>query len=208
MAQLSLQINDTEKPTKPILVAICGKSASGKNTLRDSLYGTLIQKHARVHVMISDTTRPCRINEIDGVDYNFVSKEVFWENIEEEKYIEYAQFKRWYYGTQLREIKKDEINLGIFNIAGLKRLASLSDNYDIIVVYLKVNLWERLRRSYRREHQFSREYLRRAIVDFFDFYKIEDYIANSFSNYIILDKQFLAHSVQHVMWTLYHKGII
>jgi len=208
MAQLSLQISDTEKPTKPILIAICGKSASGKNTLRDSLYGALIQKHAPAHIMINDTTRPRRMDEVDGIDYNFISKEVFWENIEEEKYIEYAQFKRWYYGTQLREIEKTEINLGIFNIEGLNKLASLSDNYEIIVVYLKVSLWERLRRSCRREHQFSWEYIRRAAADFFDFYKMEDYLENAFSNYIILDKQFLLHSVQHVMWTLYHKGII
>jgi guanylate kinase len=49
---------------------------------------------------ISDTTRALRGQEVNGVDYNFISKEEFKKNIKNKKYLEYAEvYNGTYYGT-------------------------------------------------------------------------------------------------------------
>ena len=49
---------------------------------------------------VSDTTRAKRNGEINGVDYNYITKEEFEKNIESDKYLEYAKVhSNKYYGT-------------------------------------------------------------------------------------------------------------
>ena len=60
-----------------IMVILSSPSGVGKTTLTKKLQ----QKYQNFKISISHTTRPPRSNEIDGVDYNFVSKEQFEELI-------------------------------------------------------------------------------------------------------------------------------
>jgi guanylate kinase len=48
---------------------------------------------------VSYTTRQPRAGEVDGVHYNFVSKDDFEIDIKAGNFIEYAQFADNYYGT-------------------------------------------------------------------------------------------------------------
>ena len=54
------------------MLIICGKSASGKDTIKREL----ISKHGFKGI-VTYTTRPPRKGEQDGVDYHFVSNEEF-----------------------------------------------------------------------------------------------------------------------------------
>lgn len=153
---------------KPIILAICGKSASGKDTLAKSLSAS-ISPYYRTNLIISDTTRPKRNGEQNGVDYNFLSERTFLQNIQDNKYFEYTVFRKWYYGTNRNSVSNDAVNIGVFNVAGLEHMIYLQYWYNIIPIYLDLNLEERLKRSYQRENKFKLEFLRRALVDEKDF---------------------------------------
>ena len=83
-----------------ILVVVSGPSGCGKSSI-DQL---LIKTRKNITMSISDTTRKIRGEEKDGIDYNFISKEKFLENIENDKYLEYAPVHSHYYGTQKKNI--------------------------------------------------------------------------------------------------------
>lgn len=85
-----------------ILVVVSGPSGCGKSTL-DQL---LIKNRKNITMSISDTTRKIRSGEKDGIDYNFISKEEFLDNIDNDKYLEYALVHSHYYGTPKGNINK------------------------------------------------------------------------------------------------------
>ena len=70
---LKAQKKATEKVAYKPLVMV-GPSGAGKGTLIDFLYGKFPDKFG---FSVSYTTRPPRAGEVDGKDYNFVSKEKF-----------------------------------------------------------------------------------------------------------------------------------
>ena len=85
-----------------ILVVVSGPSGCGKS----SIVQLLIKTRKNITMSISDTTRKIRGEEKDGIDYNFISKEKFLENIENDKYLEYATVHSHYYGTPKKNIDK------------------------------------------------------------------------------------------------------
>lgn len=52
-----------------------------------------------------DTTRPPRPGEVNGREYNFSTKEQFLQLVEEQGFIEHAQFGGNYYGTSVKAVK-------------------------------------------------------------------------------------------------------
>lgn len=100
---------------KGLLIVVSGPSGCGKSTLNQ----LLLQKRDNIVMSISDTTRTLRGKEINGVDYNFISKEEFEENIKNNKYLEYAKVHSdKYYGTPVDWVEKmlDEGNDVILEI--------------------------------------------------------------------------------------------
>lgn len=88
---------------KGLLIVVSGPSGCGKSTLNQ----LLLQKRDNIVMSISDTTRALRGKEINGVDYNFISKEEFEENIKNDKYLEYAKVHSdKYYGTPAPWVEK------------------------------------------------------------------------------------------------------
>lgn len=162
--------------SKPVILAICGKSASGKDTLAKSLSAS-ISPYYETNLIVSDTTRPKRNGERNGIDYNFISREQFLRNIQDNKYFEYTTFRTWYYGTNKDSIKEEAVNIGVFNVAGLEHMYYLQHWYNIIPIYLDLNLEERLKRSFDREKKFRLEFVRRAFVDEKDFKNIREVLS-------------------------------
>lgn len=91
-----------------LLVVISGPSGVGKGTVRKALFD--IPNHDLVY-SVSMTTRPPRDGEVDGVDYYFVSKEEFLKRIEEDKFLEWAEFVGNYYGTPKDKVE-EQLELG------------------------------------------------------------------------------------------------
>ena len=84
-----------------LLIVVSGPSGCGKSTL-DQL---IIKKRKNIVMSISDTTRAIRGQEVNGVDYNFITPEQFKENIKNDKYLEYAMvYTDKYYGTPIDNV--------------------------------------------------------------------------------------------------------
>lgn len=147
------------------IIAICGKSASGKDTLLQQI------KHNNkdLHEIISCTTRPPRDYEIDGVNYFFLSLEEFAHKDVMGEMLEVSKFRDWFYGTSLDGIKEDAINIGVFNPTGIYSLMQL-DNVDLFVVQVQASNKVRLIRSLHREvNPDVDEIVRRYLTDKEDF---------------------------------------
>ena len=52
-----------------------------------------------------DTTRSPRAGEVDGREYNFVTKQAFLQLLDEGGFIEHAQFSGNYYGTSVKAVR-------------------------------------------------------------------------------------------------------
>jgi guanylate kinase len=81
---------------------VSAPSGSGKSTL----VKRLLAEVPGVQFSISFTTRAPKENEIDGVDYCFVSRETFQQMIREGQFFEYARVFDEYYGTARASIEK------------------------------------------------------------------------------------------------------
>lgn len=79
--------------TKPIIIAICGKSATGKDATAKWLVNTLNDMSYPAHLMVSDTTRPARVNEKHGIDYRFINKNTFIQELKRNNYFEHTEFR-------------------------------------------------------------------------------------------------------------------
>ncbi len=94
---------------KGMLIVVSGPSGCGKSTLCQQL----IKIRDNITISISDTSRDIRGSEVNGIDYNFITKEEFEKNIKNNKYLEYAiVHSNNYYGTPIDNIEKN-LNNGI-----------------------------------------------------------------------------------------------
>lgn len=166
---------------KPALIAICGKSCAGKTTLLNAFK----KSNIGATVIVSDTTRPPREGEIDGVDYNFKTDNDFILGINEDNYLEWTRFRGWYYGTNEDSVC-GKVNVGVFNADGIAQLYTLQEQYNVVPVYLTAPFYVRLRRYIEREGKFSWECLRRMAADAYDFYNVPLWL-NMFPQYLVLD---------------------
>lgn len=89
--------------TRGLLIVISGPSGVGKGTVRKALFER--EGHNLVY-SISMTTRSIRKGETDGVEYHFVSKEKFKQEIAKGNLLEYAEFCDNYYGTPLDKVNE------------------------------------------------------------------------------------------------------
>ena len=85
-----------------LLIIISSPSGAGKT----SVCKKILENNKGISISISDTTRPARNNEVDGIDYNFISSIEFDERIKSNLYIEYAKVFNNYYGSQKENIIK------------------------------------------------------------------------------------------------------
>ncbi|KIJ55586.1 hypothetical protein M422DRAFT_24156 [Sphaerobolus stellatus SS14] len=83
-------------------LVISGPSGAGKSTLISRLF---LDHPDKFGFSVSHTTRNPRPGELDGKHYYFVTHDKFRELIDQEAFIEYAQFSGNYYGTSIMTVK-------------------------------------------------------------------------------------------------------
>ena len=90
------------------LVVISGPSGAGK----DSIVNNLKKFYKNYWVSVSMTTRDMRPGDVEGVSYFFIDNDTFEKRIQENKFLEYAKYNGYYYGTPKDKIL-DKLNQGI-----------------------------------------------------------------------------------------------
>lgn len=93
---------------KGFILLLSGPSGAGKSTLLKKLFTEFKDE---LYFSISSTTRAKRVNEINGVHYNFISLEEFEEGINKGYFLEWAKVHKNYYGTSLKSTQ-DALNNG------------------------------------------------------------------------------------------------
>ena len=147
-----------------ILVVLSSPSGVGKTTLTKKIQ----QKFPNFKISVSHTTRPPRSNEIDGIDYHFISKKEFEKLISNKKFYEYAKIFDNYYGTLKENVDKTiKVNDIIFDIdwQGTKQLKN-NKKLNLIKLYLiKQNKKEKKKRLLKRD-QNSKEDIEKRLKSF------------------------------------------
>lgn len=85
---------------------ISGPSGVGKSTL----INRLSKEMPDLGYSVSHTSRHKREGEVDGVHYNFISRERFRDMIERGEFVEWAEVYGEYYGTSHKTIKEHLLN--------------------------------------------------------------------------------------------------
>ena len=129
-----------------ILLILSSPSGAGKTTITKKIQ----QKYQNFKLSVSHTTRKPRDNEIEGIDYYFVTNNEFENLINKDSFYEYAKIFENFYGTSKKNvdevIKKNDI---LFDIdwQGTKQLSKFK-NLRLVKIYLitenKIEIKKRL----------------------------------------------------------------
>jgi guanylate kinase len=91
---------EAQRVTSPLLIVISAPSGGGKTTLCEQL----LASHAALSRAVTCTTRSPRNGEKDGLDYYFLTPEMFQERVRAGDFLEHATVHGNSYGTLKSEV--------------------------------------------------------------------------------------------------------
>ena len=118
-----------------IMLILSSPSGAGKTTLTKKIQ----QKYQSFKISVSHTTRKPRSNEVEGIDYFFLSHQEFEKKIRSKEFYEYAKIFDNFYGTSrnsVGEILKNNNNV-LFDIdwQGTQQLSKFKE-LKLIKIFL------------------------------------------------------------------------
>ena len=147
-----------------IMLILSSPSGVGKTTLTKKIQ----QKYQSFKISVSATTRSPRSNEVDGVDYHFISKKKFEQLIKNDKFYEYAKIFENYYGTLKKNVDETaKTNDILFDIdwQGTKQLSKFK-NLNLIKIYLITKNKEELKKRLIKRNQNTIEEIEKRFNSF------------------------------------------
>jgi len=173
---------------KPLMLVLSSPSGAGKTTLTKKIQ----QSDNSFKASVSHTTRKARANEVDGVDYHFVSKERFQKLIEEKAFYEHAKIFDNYYGTSKLSIKKiiDNKQNVLFDIdwQGAEQLTRHKE-LNLLKIYILPPSSEELEKRLLTRNQDDKEAIKRRLSSYskdilhsknYDYVLVNDKVENCF----------------------------
>ncbi len=122
---------------KGLLIILSGPSGVGKGTIRKLI---IDRPELNLAYSISMTTRKPRNREVDGLDYYFVDKKTFEDNIKKGNFLEYCEFVGNYYGTPLDKVNTiRETGKNVFleiEINGAEQVMAKTKGEDVVSIFL------------------------------------------------------------------------
>lgn len=151
-----------------MITILIGKSASGKDAILRNL-----KRNFCFTPLISTTSRPMRENEVDGVDYKFVSTQTFKYMIEIGCFIEYRSYNTlvngepdvWYYGMQTFDLEHDTNHVTILDVDGAREFIKYFGRDNVRVIYIHADDDVRKSRAEKRGSFDETEWIRRLNDD-------------------------------------------
>jgi guanylate kinase len=133
-----------------MILAIMGRTASGKNAIGEKLkelYG--------YEEMVSYTTRPIRTGEKDGVDYHYLTMKECQKKLDNGEFLELVQYGGNYYGTGKKEIEEmcDPTKKCLFVCTpdGAEQIKKFAGEENVKCIYIEAPEEDRLKRYMNRE---------------------------------------------------------
>ena len=155
------------------MIVLVGESASGKSSIEKYFvdnYG--------YNKVVSYTTRQPRANEVDGIDYHFISVKEFFKLKEDGFFAETAVYNNWYYGTAKEDCTDDKI--AVLTPHGLRQISKV-DGINTLSFYIEVPRRDRLIKILQRGDDIEEAY-RRSLSDVGQFDGISDEVNHIIDN--------------------------
>ena len=169
------------KDGENIMVILSSPSGVGKTTITKKIQ----QKYNSFKISVSHTTRPPRSNEVNGVDYHFVTNKQFEKLINKDQFYEHAKIFNNRYGTLKKNVDNGIHNNDIiFDIdwQGTKQLTKFK-NLKLIKIYLIAENKEELKKRLIKRNQNTSNEVEKRFKSFNDDVKHwKDY------DYVIINK--------------------
>ena len=161
-----------------MVLILCGKSCTGKDTIKRNLVN-----YYNFTPLITLTTRPKRDNEIDGVDYNFISLSELENLAHNGRIIEYRKFNTlvngkegtWFYATPLYHLEDLEDYVIILDPRGARKFIDYHGKDNCCLLCIESDEISRLNRAKQRPNFDQTEWDRRLETDSKDFGYFELY---------------------------------
>jgi len=149
------------KKKKGLILVISAPSGAGKTTLCKRL----LQSSSSFISSVSFTTRRSRKNEIEGVDYYFVSQKEFQKMIEKRRFVEWTEVHGRLYGTSIKlldqAIKEEKDVLLEVDVKGG---AEIKKNYpQAVLIFLLPPSWQELEKRLANRRTEDEEKVARRI---------------------------------------------
>ncbi len=123
---------------------ISGPSGVGKSTVLKALF----EGRNDLYFSVSATTRDPRPGEVNGQHYHFISPEQFMQWINEDAFLEYAQYVGNFYGTPMRYVD-EAMDAGkdvILDIEVQGAMQVIAKRPDTIRIFIAPPDWDELER--------------------------------------------------------------
>ena len=165
------------------MLVLSSPSGAGKTTLSKKIQ----ESDNSFKVSVSHTTRQARHNEVDGVDYHFVTKEKFQNLINEEAFYEHAKIFENYYGTSkssIQKITEKGYNV-LFDIdwQGAEQLTSHKE-LNLLKIFILPPSIEELKKRLVNRNQDDKEAIKKRLSA----YSIDVTHSKSYDHVLINDK--------------------
>lgn len=137
-----MQSDLLQRQHQPLLIVLSGPSGVGK----DSVLQRLKSRAAPFHYVVTATTRKKRAEEVEGVDYHFVSKDEFARMITDDELLEYAIVYDDYKGIPKEQVRQAmatgrDVIMRI-DVQGAKTIRSLAP--EALLIFLTTRTEEAL----------------------------------------------------------------
>lgn len=166
------------------MVCICGKAASGKDTILKNV----LEEYSDIFCRnLSTTTRSPRKGETQGIDYDFITEQEMMNKLMNGDMLEVVEFNENFYGTALDTLSKEKINISIYNPGGIELLLE-NTQINLLIFYIECDDKIRVLRYINREPNFDlQKFCDRMLIDEKEFNplieEIKDYeIFTKFNN--------------------------
>ena len=177
-------------PNKPLMLVLSSPSGAGKTTLSKKIQ----QSDNSFEISVSHTTRKPRPNEVDGLDYHFVSKEKFKSLLKENAFYEHAEIFGNYYGTSKSSIdkitKKNHNVLFDIDWQGSEQLSRFKE-LNLVKVFILPPSKEELEKRLIARNQDDKEAIKRRMLAYskdiihqkdYDYVLINDNVEKCFNS--------------------------
>ncbi len=146
------------KDASPLLVVVSGPSGVGK----DAALRRMQVLRYPFHFLVTNTTRPKRQDEVEGVDYHFVTEDQFLQMERGGEFLERAEVYGYHYGNSRSEVRaalargQDVImRIDVQGAATIKRQVP-----EAVFIFMLPPSFEKLEERLRKRHTEPEEYLK------------------------------------------------
>lgn len=148
-----------------LLIIMSGPSGVGKGTVRRLV---MADKSLNLAYSVSMTTRARREHETPGVDYFYVTKEEFQKTLDEDGFLEHAQFVGNYYGTPkayVEKLRNEGKNVLLeIEVEGAKQVIAKCHGSDVVTIFLIPPSMEELEKRIRKRGTESEEVIQERLA--------------------------------------------